>query len=71
MGLNVTGGPFETSGAFVEGAVDANVSEFPALEAGLMVSRVVTRQGGVMVTASPSNVGAFQGDFFFFGQGRR
>ena len=30
-GLNVTRGPLETSGAFVEGAVDVNVPKFPAL----------------------------------------
>ena len=42
-GLNVAGRPLETSGAFVEGAVDADVSKFPALEAGLMVPRMVTR----------------------------
>ena len=67
-GLDVARGPLETSGAFVEGAVDANVSKLPTLEAGFMVSRVVTRQGGVMVASGPPNVGAFQGDFFFLGQ---
>ena len=67
MGLDVAGGPLETSGAFVERAVDANVLKFPALEAGLVVMEMVARQGSVMVTAGPSNVSAFQGDFFFFG----
>ena len=67
-GLDVARGSFETGGAFVKGTVDTNVSELPALEAGLMVSGVVTGQGSVMVTASPSNFGAFQDDFFFFGQ---
>ena len=65
----MTGGPFETGGAFVEGTVDADVSKFPALEAGFMVMGVVTRQGGVVVTASPPDVGAFQGELFFFRQG--
>ena len=69
MSLNVAGGPLETSGAFVERTVDMNVSKFPALEAGFMVTGVVTRQGGVVVTAGPPDVGAFQGDLFFFSQG--
>ena len=65
--LDVTGGPLETSGAFVEGAIDANMSEFPALEAGFMITRVVLGQRGVVVTTGPPDVGAFQGDFFFSG----
>ena len=67
MGLDVTKRPLETSGAFVQGAVDADVAESPALEAGLMIARVVLRQGDVMVTASPPDVGVFQSNFFFFG----
>ena len=67
-GLNVARGPLETSGAFVEGAVDVDVSEFPTLKTGFMVMRVILRQGGIMVTASPPDVGTFQDDFFFFGQ---
>ena len=65
-------GPFETGGTFIEGVIDVNVSEFPALEAGLVVTGMVARQGSVMVTAGPPDVGAFQGSLFFFGQrGRR
>ena len=66
--LDVARGPLETGGALVKGAVDTDVSEFPALEAGLVVAGVVTRQGGVMVTVSPPNVSVFQGNFLFFGQ---
>ena len=66
-GSDVTWGPLETSGAFVKGAVDADVSKFPALKTGFMVARVITRQGGIMVAAGPPNVSAFQDDFFFFG----
>ena len=69
MGLNMARGPLETGRAFVEGTVDANVSKFPALEAGFMVTGVVMRQGGVVVTAGPPDVGAFQGNLFFFSQG--
>ena len=58
-GLDVAGGSFEADRAFVEGAVDANVSEFPALEAGFVVSGMVTGEGSVMVTASPPNFGVF------------
>ena len=66
-GLNVARGPLEAGGAFVEGAVDVNVAEFLALEAGFMVSGMVTGQGSIVVTASPPDVGAFQDGFFFFG----
>ena len=69
MSLDMTGGPLETSGAFVEGTVDVDVSKFPALEAGFMVTGVVARQGGIMVTAGPPDVGAFQSNLFFFSQG--
>ena len=41
-GLDVARRPFETGGAFVERAIDVDVAEFPALEAGLVISRVVT-----------------------------
>ena len=58
-GLDVTWGPLETSGALVERAVDADVSEFPAVEAGLMVTGMVAGQRDVMVTAGPPDVGAF------------
>ena len=67
MGLNVARGPLEAGGAFVEGAVDVNMAKFPALEAGFMVLGMVTGQGSVVVTASPPDVSAFQGGFFFFG----
>ena len=40
-GLDVTGGPPETSGALVEWTVDADVSEFPAVKAGFVISGVV------------------------------
>ena len=59
MGLDVAGGSLETGGAFVKGAVDVNVSELPALEAGFMVLGVVTGEGSVMVTASPPNFSVF------------
>ena len=62
-------GGFETGGALIEGTIDADVSKFPALEAGFMVLGMVVRQRGVMVAASPPNFGAFQGGFFFFSQG--
>ena len=57
--MDVTGGPLETSGALVKWAIDADVSEFPAVEAGFVVTGMVAGQGDVMVTASPPDVGAF------------
>ena len=55
-GLDVARGPFEAGGAFVKGAIDMDVSKFPALEAGFVVMGMVMGQGGVMVTAGPPNV---------------
>ena len=57
--MDVTGGPLETSGALVERAVDADVSELPAVEAGFMVLGVVAGQGDAVVAAGPPDVGAF------------
>ena len=48
-----------TGGALVKGAVDADVSELPAVEAGFLVTGVVAGQGDVVVTAGPPDVGAF------------
>ena len=70
-GLDVAGGPFETGGALIEGAVDMDVSEFPAVKASFVVTGMVTGQGDVVVTAGPPDISAFQGDFFFFSQGGR
>ena len=64
----MTGGPFEAGGTLVKRAVDADVSELPAVKAGFMVTGVVAGQGDVMVTAGPPDVGAFQGGLFFFSQ---
>ena len=69
-GLDMAGGSPKAGGAFVQGTVDADVSEFPALEAGFMVSGVVTSEGGIVATASPPDFGVFKSGFFFFGQGR-
>ena len=66
--MDMTGRPLETSGALVKRTIDADVSKLPAMEAGLVVTRVVAGQGDVVVTAGPPDVGAFQGSFFFFGQ---
>ena len=55
----MTGGPLETSGALVKRAIDADVSKFPAMKTGFMVSGVVAGQGDVVVAAGPPDVGAF------------
>ena len=67
MGLDMARGGPETDGVFVKVAVDANVTKFPALETGLMVTGVVTSEGYVMVTAGPPDFSVSEGDFFFFG----
>ena len=54
---------------YVKMAVDADVTEFPALKAGLVVAGVIISEGGIMVTAGPPDFGVGEGDLFFFGQG--
>ena len=71
MGLDMAGGGFETGGTFVKMAVDMDVTEFPALEAGLVIVGVVTSKGCVMVTAGPPDFCASDSDLFFLGQRRR
>ena len=41
MGLDVAGGSLEAGGALIEVAVDADVAEFPILEAGLMIAVMI------------------------------
>ena len=69
VGLDMTRGSSEAGGTFVQEAVDVDVSKFPALEAGFVVSRVVSGKGGIMVAACPPYFGVFEGDFFCSGQG--
>ena len=47
-----------------------DVPEFPALEAGLVVSEMVVGKGSVVVTASPPDFCTFEDSFFVFGQRR-
>ena len=61
-------GGFETGEAFVEMAVNMNMTEFPALEVGLMVTRVVVGEEHVMITAGPPNFGVGDHGFFFLSQ---
>ena len=51
--------------ALIQVAVDADVTEFPALEAGLVIAGVVMSKGYVMVAASPPDFGVSEGNFFF------
>ena len=68
-GLDMAGGGFEASGAFVQVTIDVDVTKFPALEAGFMIVGVVTGKEGIMVVASPPDFSASDRGFFFFGQG--
>ena len=68
MGLDMTRGGFETDGAFIEMAVDVDVTEFPALKAGFMVVRVVMIKGYVMVATGPPDFGVGEGSFFFLSE---
>ena len=65
--LNMARGSSETNRTLVQEAVDVNVSEFPALEAGFMVSGMITDEGCIMVTADPPDFCVFKGGLFVFG----
>ena len=41
MGLDVTRGGLETGGTLIQRAINMDVSKFPTLEAGLMVSGMI------------------------------
>ena len=51
-------------------AVDMDVTEFLALEAGLMITGVVLSKGCIIVAASPSDFSVGDSNFFFLGHGR-
>ena len=71
-GLDVAGGSLKTGRAFVQVAMDMDVPELPTLEAGLMISGVISGKRYIMVAAGPPDFGASDGIIFFFGQkGRR
>ena len=69
MGLDMAGGSLEAGGALRKVIINADMTKFPALKAGLMVVGVVTSEGSIMVTASPPDFRASNGSFLFFGQG--
>ena len=64
----MAGGSLKAGGALVEMTVDADMSEFPVLEAGLMVAGVVMGKRHIIVAAGPSDFGTSNGDFFLFSQ---
>ena len=59
-------GGFDTDRVLVKVTVDMDVTEFPALEAGLVIVEVVMGQGYVIVTAGPPDFSMGEGDFFLF-----
>ena len=71
MGLDVVGESLETGEALIQVAVNADMTEFPALEAGFMVLKVVMDEGCVMVATGPPDFCASDSNFFFFDQGRQ
>ena len=64
----MAGGSLETCVALIKVAVDIDMTEFPALEAGLVVMRVVMGEGCIVITAGPPDFGVSDSNFFFFGQ---
>ena len=61
----MAGGSLEASGAFIKVAIDTDVTEFPALEAGLMIVEVVPSEGRIVVAASPPDFSVSDGNLFF------
>ena len=68
LGLDMAWGSPETSGAFIKMAVDADVTKFPTLKADLVVSRVVSGKGHIMVAASPPDFSTGDGGFLFLSE---
>ena len=65
----IRGGP-KTGEALVEATVDVDIPEFPALEAGFIVTWVVMDKRCVIVTAYPPDFGMGDSNLLFLGQGR-
>ena len=68
MGLDIVRGEFQTGGTFIEVAVHTDVPEFPILEAGFIVTWIITGKGCIMIAASPSDLSLGDGNLFFLGQ---
>ena len=62
-------GGLKAGGTLIQMTIDADVTEFPALEAGFVITEMVTSEGCIMVTAGPPDFCASISGFFFFGQG--
>ena len=60
-------GSLEAGEALIKVAVNTDVSKFPPLEAGFMVSGMVMDKRYIVVTAGPPDLDVSNGDFFFFG----
>ena len=61
----MTRGGLETDGALIEMAVYVDVTKLSTLKAGLVIARVVTSKGYIMITAGPQDFSADEGNFFF------
>ena len=48
--------------------VDVDVSQFPTLEADLVVAGVVSGEGSIVVAASPPDFSVDDSNLFFYGQ---
>ena len=68
-GLDIARGRLETGGTLIQVAIDTDVTEFPTLEAGFVITGMVMGKGCIVVTASPPDFGMSDSNFFFFGQG--
>ena len=68
MGLDMARGSLETGGVLTQVTVDMDVTGFPTLKGGFMVSRMVLGEGSVMVATSPPDFSMSDGNFFFFSQ---
>ena len=66
--LDIVWGSLGVGEAFVEAAVDTDVPEFAALEACLIVLRMIIGKGCVMVVSGPPDFCVVDGNLLFVGQ---
>ena len=59
---------FKTGRTLVKVAIDVDMTEFPALKASFIVMGMVMSEEGVIVAASPLNLGVGDSDLCFLGQ---
>ena len=67
-GLDVTWGSLKTCRTLIEVTVDMDVSKFPVLEAGFVITGVVISKRHVVVATGPPDFGVGKSVLFFQGE---